>query len=104
MVKWLSKLADLLPDKMYQALHKLAAPVYTDSEGNVYTEEMEKEGVKRRAVWQYVGEHPANHKRRMLKMWDQFQDIRIIDLYMRQYGGITILGRPEEVEEDLTKT
>jgi len=90
-IKWLNKIAKLMPEKTYQVAHKLAFPVYTDPEGNMYTEQMEAEGIKRRAVWRYVEEHPVNHKRRMLKMWDKFHDIRAIDSYMRIVGNIGLM-------------
>ena len=97
LIKYIRKLAAMLPEKTYQAAHRLGAPVFTDAEGNMYTEEMEKDGVPRRAVWRYIGEHPISHKRRMLKMWDHFHDIRALAAYMEAVGGITLSG--ENVEE-----
>lgn len=97
LIKYIRKLAAMLPEKTYQVAHKLAYPVFTDAEGNLYTEEMEKEGVSRRAVWRYVEEHPVSHKRRMLKMWDKFHDIRALAAYMEVVGGITLSG--ENIEE-----
>jgi len=97
LIKYISKLATMLPEKTYQAAHKLAFPVFTDPEGNMYTEEMANDGVPRRAVWRYVEEHPVSHKRRMLRMWDQFHDIRALAVYMEMVGGITLTG--ENVEE-----
>lgn len=96
-IKWIRKLAALMPEKTYQVAHKLSFPMFTDAEGNMYTQEMEKEGVPRRAVWRYIDEHPISHKRRMLKMWDRFHDIRALATYMEVVGGITLSG--ENVEE-----
>lgn len=93
-LKWLRKMAALMPEKTYQVAHKLAGPVYTDAEGNLYTDEMEKEGIPKRMVWKYIDEHPINHKRRMLKMWDRFHDVRAIAAYMEMVGGITLSGEP----------
>lgn len=96
LIKYIRKLAALLPEKTYQVAHKLAYPVFTDAEGNMYTEEMAKDGVPRRAVWRYIEDHQVSHKRRMLKMWDQFHDIRALAAYMEIVGGITLSG--ENVE------
>ncbi len=97
LIKYIRKLANMLPEKTYQVAHKLSYPAFTDAEGNMYTEEMEKEGVSRRAVWRYVEEHQVSHKRRMLKMWDRFHDIRALAVYMEMVGGITLAG--ENIEE-----
>jgi len=97
LIKYIRKLAAMLPEKTYQALHRLSAPVFTDPEGNLYTEEMKEDGIEKRAVWRYVDNHPVSHKRRMLKMWDRFHDIRALAVYMEMVGGITLTG--ENVEE-----
>ena len=99
-IKYFNKLAKLLPVVYYKALQKLSSPVYTNEAGDLYTEEMETAGEKRVANWAVITEHPVNHKRRMMKLWDQFEDIRAVDAYMRLTGKMTLFPNEEELKKE----
>lgn len=100
MGKYLRKLAAMLPVVYYKALIKLSSPVYTNEKGDLYTEEMEKAGDKKIANWAIIQEYPVSHKRRMMKLWDKFGDIRAIDYYLRVNGKISIFPNEEELKKE----
>lgn len=84
-IKFLNKACTELPVKKYQVAHKLGQGYFTDPEGNLYTEEMEKEGVSKRLVTKYIGDHERNHKRICLHIYDRF-GVEGIIYYFRSYG------------------
>lgn len=71
-IKWLNKVCKDLPVRTYQVAHKYHRPLFTDPQGNLYTEEMGKEGIERRMVWRYVETHERNHKRMCLHLYDRW--------------------------------
>ncbi len=92
-LRWLRRECVKLPAETYQALHKLHRPIYTDPQGNLYTNEMDKAGVPKRMVWQFVEDHPVNHYRRCKRLYDKF-GFMAIHAYFHIKGGM----RPETNE------
>lgn len=93
-LRWLRRECQKLPEQKYQAFEKFSRPLFTDPEGNLYTEEMEKDGVPRRMVWQQVVEHPVNHYRVVKKLYDKY-GFGVIHAYFQIVGGMVPMSADE---------